>query len=765
MFNTTFCHLSQQPDKVTGIKHNIDPKNKGFGWILNAARNIYNNGNGSMPPKFYYRGADRIKEIEDFSRGKQTISRYKKQNSPDRINDNSTGTLDFSVFAIIPKYVDIAKSKLLQRQYEPVCNAIDPLSRTEADEWYREQLVKITAKQAMMQSGLDPNAISALAQNDDDPQTLEDLQLVKQFGYKHKIALDAELVVAESFDYNNYEKVRTRWVSDLINHGIAFVKPYLNGNGQTMFRNVDLSRVFISYCEESDFADATHFGELIYVNASELVRYFTPNQIKEICKSVANKYENPGVEYLNQEAFYDKFNIPVFDICFKSFNSKIFKDGFDELGNKTFEQVGYENIDKIALNNIEGNEKYTNINAETVYQTKWIVGTNYMYDWGEQKNKLVKQSSITKCKLPFVGEAWNFYKMQYAGLTEKLIPLADEYQETQEKIQNLKRRMVPYIINIDLDGLEGVNFGKGGKKLTPPELIDLILTSNINLFRGKNLVDKSGNATKSVSVDLTGMAEELIALGNELKRLEDNIRSIAGLNEVTDGSAPPARMLTTGLNLANQATNNALYLISEADKRIMLQLADAIVLLSQMAISMGKTEGYVRKFGEDTVTSFKLSEDYPLREMGISWIESPDPQQRQVLLAVIDKHIDQGLLTFGDRIFAENCRNLKQAASVIDLRIRKAKEDLQKSELEKINANNEGSAKSAQIAEEEKRKTAEDLHLFKLKEIDTAKEWDYKIKELGVSGTNRDTDVNAHTKIITKQIEQHNKEKEEDKVA
>jgi len=115
-----------------------------------------------MPYGYYYRGASMYREVEQYAAGNQPVNKYKKSHKATDPNNETSRSLDFSIVPIIPKYLDIAKAKIIQRKFEPTANAIDPVARGEEDLWYSQMAMKITAREAIAKQGGNPDDYPAL---------------------------------------------------------------------------------------------------------------------------------------------------------------------------------------------------------------------------------------------------------------------------------------------------------------------------------------------------------------------------------------------------------------------------------------------------------------------------------------------------------------------------------------------------------------------------------------------------------------------------
>lgn len=266
---------------------------------------------------------------------------------------------------------------------------------------------------------------------------------------------------------------------------------------------------------------------------------------------------------------------------------------------------------------------------KVVYQTKWLIGTDMMYDWGMSTNNKIKKSSWWETSLSCHLYSWNFYNMTFGGITERLMPIEDALCETWYKLQNLKAKLIPYLIKLDIQALESVNFAKGGKNMTPADLVDFMLSDFFVLYRSTDLLSKNPNYNPA-SIEATGQLAAYRMYYDELQGLLQTMRDISGLNELTDGSTPNAKTLVPVANAAMESTNNALYLISNADKYLLNRLSDGIVQRIQVAVKLGKVSGYTKALGKDTVRFYEINPDISNYELGIFTRPAPTYEENAV---------------------------------------------------------------------------------------------------------------------------------------
>jgi hypothetical protein len=759
----------------------VDPRAKDAKWILQYAKAAWHTTNGFMPDGYLFKGNTRFNEIKTYALGKQIINKYKKLQTGSEQTDASWLTTDWTPVSPLVKYRNIIVSKILQKKFEINAFAVDPLAKSEEDEYYNKMKVKIMMREMAEKMGSDLAESPALMPNPDEPQDMEQLQIDMQFGYKHVMSMEAEEAIQLILEQNDSEEKRKRVIEDLVDFGISGYVPYIDENGKVKYREIEPSRLGLSYCTKPDFSDLKYFFEVVDVLVDDLVPYFTKDQIADICKKAANKYGNPQWSGNMVGRFWERFKVQVCQLRFLSYNDLVFKDEIDSRGNESFGRTHYNNKqfiqgektladeyneplrDSEEQGNFgEATPKYISATRKVVYKASWIVGTDYMYDYGLSENMIRKQSSWWDTSLDIVLYAWNFHEMQFTGLTELLIPIEDKYCNTWYRLQNLTNKLVPYLINIDLNVLENTSFGKGGENWKPEDVLEFIFNNFVVPYRSNDLLSSNPNY-KPMSIEASGQLAAFSLLYEDLMNCERMMQSISGLNDATDGSTVNSKNLTSTNQAMFESTNNAIYLIEQADKRLMTKLSDLIMCKIQIAVKLGKTEGYIRALGTETVKFLEINPDLSLYEFGIFLRDMPSQEERQQLLAELNLKDSQGLISPEDKILVMSCTNLKQAAALLAYKVKKRREEQAAEQQQLVALQSQQQTEGALMIEQAKQQTIMLQAELDMRKIQMEKMWEFQIeiekKKFDLEGEMYQSDgrqvaneIQAHAKIISSQV-------------
>jgi hypothetical protein len=358
----------------------------------------------------------------------------------------------------------------------------------------------------------------------------------------------------------------------------------------------------------------------------------------------------------------------------------------------------------------------------------------------ENMPRSVNVATMGKTNLPVNVIAANFANMRCSGLVGAMKSIIDDINISTFKGRMFKNRMVPKGFDIDLNALENVAMGKGGKVLTPKEVVDMFFETGILVSRRSGPGFDSQNNYRAIQEISNSMAEDLMALSQDIQ-----LRDISGLNELTDGSTPNPKTLTTIANLANESTNNALYPYVNARRNLVEAVAKATVRRLQVAKRRGNYDGYNKAAGRwitvpDSIKDF----DYD-----IMIEDRPSDEQKQIIYNLMQEDIKNGYISHADVIAIIYSNNLKDAAIQLSYKVEKGKEKQQQMALQNTQANGQQQQQSLQMSEQLKDANADKQAKRQMEIDDNNQAWNYMIAKLKVAQADAAIDKEAITDIIT----------------
>jgi hypothetical protein len=745
--------------------HNINPAEKNADWCMAYAKAAYYDFQFVYPKGIFANNGGDYDKFRMYALGKQPISQYQKLLGVDQATNNTWLSIDWSVRAIVSPYRDRAISRLMEQEHGLVATPIDMMAKSELASYYADMKAKLAVRQLIQQvNDEELGSHPMISLESGEPMDVEELDMRVELGEQFNRSKDAEMAIQVGLYENDYKQFRRSLYEDLFDLGATGYKKWLGEDNKAKYRKVNPNNVGISYSRHSNFNDIVHAFELIDVPLIDLAlltdkqgnKLFTEQQLQEFAGSIAGKWSNP--RFLGSSSAwlkpYDKFKCQVMDITFYSYDDYTYTDRTASDGNPVFRMEDYNRGSK-------DNPRYMRKCFRVVYQCKWIVGTDFCYDWGLMPDQQTPQNPKKKgqAMLPYRFYAYNFYEMKAQGMMERLIPYLDDYQLTMLKIQNFKNRAVPSGWWIDLDALENVALNKGGKNMEPKELLQMFFETGVLVGRSK---DAAGNPMgpnwKPVIPIENTAASELAMFYNDIITTIQSIERITGYNEATMGEANP-KTLVPGYQMAEMSTSHALYPLKFSENYLSERLGEDVLLLMQQGLRKGEVSGYAPALNSNLLTFMKLSPAIALREYGITLEERTSDDQKAWLLQQMQADIQNGWLDTTDAVLLVNTRNAKQAQAIWSYKVKKAKEAANNQKMKELQLQNQGAQEAAMVAGQ-----------MKMQEKQMEWQVDLKKEEMRIMGELKKKEMELQATIQMKMIElgvkkEMNTELSESKVA
>ena len=214
----------------------------------------------------------------------------------------------------------------------------------------------------------------------------------------------------------------------------------------------------------------------------------------------------------------------------------------------------------------------------TIYGGKYIVGTEFLFDYGLKKNIPKNIHDLSRARFSYSAIAVNLRRMIPKSLVGSVITFADQIQITHLKLQQSIAKAKPDGLIVDIEGLENVQLGRGGE-LQPLEIQDIYEQTGVFYYRSKNADGGFQNPPIRTLENGIRNINELITIYNHALRM---IRDATGINEVMDGTSPKGEQLVGVREQAIQASNNALYDITNASMVLFRKVCEDIVKCLQI---------------------------------------------------------------------------------------------------------------------------------------------------------------------------------------
>lgn len=614
----------------------------------------------------------------DYANGTQDTSIYKQLlNTLDpNNNDGSMLNLDFTPVPILPKFVRIVVNKILSSEPYPNVEAIDPISRSQKDVFKKVVDAKVKTKRSMQkvedELGIDLGCSNV-------PDNTEEAEIFLESSVKTGAEVAAQIAANLTLKWNDFsDSVYRRCVNDIATLGMGVVKRTNDPNEGIKVSYVDPVNFIHNYTEDPTFSDMIYAGHVRRVSIQELKRLagdqFDEEEYKEIAKQAQKKmgYDSSRLNQSSYDSYlekmkygYDEFMIDVMDFEFMSVDSMYFESKESRFGNQGFYYKG--NSYRKPKNSVF-ERSVSKIEKATVYGGVYILGTKFIFDYGEKDNLPKNIHDISRVQLSYSPVATNMMRMIPKSMVDSCIGFADQLQLTHLKIQQSVSKAKPDGIIIDIEGLENVQLGKGGE-LQPLELHDIYEQTGVFYYRSKNPDGGFQNPPIREIPNSIRNINELIGLYNHYLRM---IRDATGINEVMDASSPKGDQLVGVRQQAIAAGNNAIYDITNSSMVLFKKVCSDIVKCVQVI----HPESVIYKIYENAIGSENMKSVSSFRNLsmfnfGVLVVKEMEEVEKMYLEQNIQQALAQKELDIEDAIAIRQLKDINQAERLLVVRRKK----------------------------------------------------------------------------------------------
>jgi hypothetical protein len=552
--------------------------------------------------------------------------------------NSSLLNVDWSILRVAPKLVNNLVGKLIAEETEVDVQAIDPISISESKQKKYELLAFMHSKKMLESVGQATGAdlageLNPVPQGLPEPQNELDVEAYADLFFKNRLALEMEDFIRIGFENNNLEQIKEEFATDLVEVGMGGIKVWLSEDGIPKMRRIIPEETIVSASRYPDFRDAPRFGEYIYPTVAEL-RIIWPGQPEKVYREVAkqcnpSEFKKLGIsgDYYVDEHFYgfpyDEFKVTILDFEFQSVDTthRVIKKKNDnmrvyEKGDEWTPRERQKYKEKFP------DRKVITQEIQNWYGGMWVVGTNYIINYGLKTNMLRDATNLAVSPSNFILRKTNI-------LMKVLKPIFDQIQVNWLKYQQHIAQSRPNGLEIEMSAFEDISLSKGGQKLSPKEALALYYETGTLVWRRKDWRG-SGAQWKPVnelrSSDLSGAANHL----EMIIKLIDQLRYLSGIPEVSDSTLPDPKIGKAVTEMTIMGVNDTLRKMSNGYFAVLDAAAKRMLEATQDALVHYDGSIYKDAVGLDSVEFMRLVKDVNFRQFGIRIKMSPDNTERQI---------------------------------------------------------------------------------------------------------------------------------------
>jgi hypothetical protein len=708
----------------------IDPKTKDEKWGKKWCEAMYaswRQGKAAIP----FSRIEEFQSLRDLADGRQDVMQYQKillDDSDEKGNQTGYMNINWDIPSVMPKFLRVVEGTMEQTDHQVIATAVDPTSTDDRESAKLDMQYRMKFKEAL---GYIEKSMGIDKSDEYLPESMEELGLYEGAG---GFKLSKEREIEEALDYSFYisdwKETKKKIIRDFCVINCCATKDYTDKyTRKVKARYVDPSKFIGQFSRYWDHKNMEFGGEVIPVLISDL-RKLNPDIPESTLRELADDYNGHGgnislteFSYNNDLhcANYDSFLVDVMDSEWMSVNSEYKTKRKTQYGNEIMYDEAWG---KMVNTEKKKTEKF---DIKVVYKCKWIIGTDYVYDFG-------LQFDVPRPGKKEVELSYHLYKLPYRSLVSLSETHTHQMVLAYFKLQNSIAMSAPKGLAIEFTSLQ--NMSLGGKKLEPLDLIKVKTQTGTLLFKStthKGVPNIPSNF-KPIQELEGGMGNQLVEFIKIWEFNAEAIRDTTGINQASDASTPDPNAPVGSNKMAIAATNNALRPIYSAYLNIKEKTAKNMSLRIQLLIKYDKEAytGYMPVLGSMGVKIISAGANTVDADYYIKYEAKPTDERRDVIMKATmqaltpDKDGVTSIILADFLMIERLCEsgNLKFAEAYLNYKSKKNKEKQIQLQRENMQLDSQREQNAIKIKEQlaqniEKIKTDEAIRLYQAKkEID-----------------------------------------------
>lgn len=710
-------------------------------WGLQAAKWIWYQ-NGSVAPTLFYNDKDTYEKYIRYAFGEQSEENYKPALgiNPDNMQNSFLGGIRWQIKNFATKRINQTVSKVYNRQYDPSAKAVDPVSVDRKESFkaslkmWMDHQAWLAERQSMIGVDMSPMEMDSLPLND------EELEIYIQNDYKLNYETDLELGIKHHTERIDFELIKEKIDFYLTVLPVAGVWTGLGADNLPTVKILNPSRILAPRSEYNDFKRLAYCAYVDDYTVSEFKQLpldgLTQVDIKDIVENHATKADYYKTAYNSDfpesERDVDKIQVMHFEVS--TVNEIVYLERKDRIGNNRFTEKPFDYYrtkgeQEKFRSKYKTERKIHRIPYPTVYGGYWVVGTDYVFGYGE-KNYLGG-------KLGYTLRASNMHDGKATSLMKQMIPSLDLLETYDKKIQQLVAAAIPKGVYIDLFALRKANFKMGGKDMKIGDLINMFFQRGILIGDSGEGGYASGSTFKPIIPIENGIGTDLVQYITLMKNELEVLDEVIGYNRVSAASTLSPETGARVAAMMDRSTDTALDHIYRADRGMVKDIYANLAALHMLSVK-AKPEYYVPIFGKEAVNRMIMADSFA--SIGIDIEARPSQEEWNQLYEELNEMAQTGAIKPEDRIKIRRASTLKQAQSLLLVATRRQRKEM-------MEAQQALSEQNAKVQQDSNAQTANNNMMQKQFERETSvileniqrqkarEQHEYKMKEIALQNT------------------------------
>jgi len=475
-----------------------------------------------------------------------------------------------------------------------------------------------------------------VANNSVPIETPEDVDLAQSIGL---FMLEEEAALENLINTTRYIS-KTTGIEDLLNDdlitcGYSARRVFTNPNTNEVEEGyVDIERAVFPNSQYRDYRDASWGGWWERISIAELRR--TSNLTNKQVIDIARKYANNTTAgfysslYTNNDQFdfrmVDQILVDVFrGYWIGSKTVRVTSVTNERTGSLVVNKVGVDyTLDRQGVKDGKSVDAYSNM---TVYKASTVLGSGYVFDWGEDTDINYKSEG---------GKKWPLFPLRFTrtgstSIVERSIPFVDDAQLIMLKLRVARAKMpAPPNLAIDKGALEGMKID--GVSYKPQQLLKILQDEGYLLMDTKNQWGQNQGAGRPVVPIGTDLMQIINAWWEDMSRVISMIEKVTGVNDIFAAQTPHEQ---TGLGVSKlllEGSQNSLTPLINAGEQMTQSVYEVVASKWQCVAKYATSEQKKKLSISRSLEIVGISEKMFEREFTMQVIPGINDNEKQQML-------------------------------------------------------------------------------------------------------------------------------------
>lgn len=669
-------------------------------YALQTVRAIYYNNWASTQNAYGISERARMIDNRNWSNGKFDTSAFMggKKTRGNSEKNPLMKQIDFDPVTEQSKYRDIVVGFLESLDYEITASTVNPAAAARKENFRLSEIANLRNKQSGLADKINQAAGQPIMPESNMPFPVNDEQELNMYfqlgGFKEIAELEIELgdqicnndsdwkgtlkkmLLEDAFDtgrmiidieYDNDGRVRKKYV-DPVNCGVEDFRGHYLKRPQRIW-----------------YIELKSVQEILMESAGQ----FTIEQMRTIAELFQNKFGNPAwnvalqgyQNYVNTDYsidnFFFNFKVPIMKVYWDELDiykvkelhyadgrvAKSFTD-YADTADRPEAIVAAANAEGVAEDSINSQmtkKVIRELPKHRYYQTKWIVNTNFVYNYGR-----VPFQAHDPLNTQFAQCPLKYYRITQQPLAERVKPYFKKIFMIGNKIDNEVARKKPEGWVINVKALENISLGQG-KTFTVKNAIEMWNETGDLLISDEAVGDEFGrtrNKTAVVPLEAKQFFNAMQGYMLLINHYKQQIVGFTGINEFMDATNPNPNTPAAVAEMAAQGSKNSMSQIASGLLNIAEKSAvDVAERIRLIVKQQGEYNGYADAIGDGILKAVSVTDAVITHRFAIRVAAKPSSQDRAELKTAVMQAFsnmatpEQGGLWVTDAMYFEELIN------------------------------------------------------------------------------------------------------------